>query len=102
MKLHIKLHCDLHSQTACCNYCFVHVQLYSYSSCSCSTDVDECASNPCSNALKCIDLINDYACECKAGWKGSHCNESEYAVMGWLCFAHCGYDITMYIFVGLY
>lgn len=74
-----------------------------YCCCSCSTDVDECVSNPCSNALKCIDLVNDYACECKAGWKGSHCNESEYAVNGMaMCFAHCDYDITMYIFVCLH
>ena len=39
-------------------------------------DVDECATTPCSNALKCIDLINDFACECQSGWKGRICNES--------------------------
>lgn len=78
---------------------FVRYQLYSYSSCFCQTDVDECASNPCSNALKCVDLMNDYACECKAGWKGSHCNESEYlhSLLSWdaVCLIHCSYNITL-------
>lgn len=78
---------------------FVCYQLYSYSSCFCQTDVDECASNPCSNALKCVDLMNDYACECKAGWKGSHCNESEYlhSLLSWdaVCLIHCSHNITL-------
>lgn len=83
---------------------FAQFQWYSYTCssclCSCSTDVDECASNPCSNALKCIDLINDYACECQAGWKGSHCNESEYlhSILSWdaECLMHCSHDITLH------
>eukprot|EP00794_Sanderia_malayensis_P020295 gene20295-22282_t len=37
--------------------------------------VDECLSSPCVNSLSCSDLVNDYACHCKPGWKGKNCNE---------------------------
>ena len=51
-----------------------------YKICSCfsfASDINECAANPCLNEVKCIDLVNDFACECKPGWKGKKCNESE-------------------------
>ena len=36
-------------------------------------DIDECASDPCQNAAKCIDDVNGYTCECLAGWTGPLC-----------------------------
>lgn len=32
--------------------------------------VDECAANPCQNNGTCVSTDNDYACECKDGFKG--------------------------------
>ena len=36
-------------------------------------EIDECASNPCSNNGTCVDLLNDFYCNCSAGFNGSHC-----------------------------
>ena len=41
-------------------------------------DVDECASHPCQNGATCIDEINDYSCDCAAGFTGEDCEKSEY------------------------
>ena len=38
---------------------------------SCSTNIDECASNPCySTGGNCTDGINGYVCNCNPGWTG--------------------------------
>ena len=37
------------------------------------TDVDECSSNPCENGGTCIDGINEYSCQCVAGYTGTNC-----------------------------
>ena len=39
----------------------------------CEHEINECRSNPCQNSARCLDSINSYECECKDGWKGSHC-----------------------------
>ena len=36
-------------------------------------DIDECSPNPCKNALNCTDLVNDYYCNCTAGYTGKNC-----------------------------
>lgn len=36
-------------------------------------DIDECASQPCQNNGTCIDLINDYQCNCTDGFRGTTC-----------------------------
>jgi len=44
-----------------------------YSGKKCEINVDECASNPCTNSGTCSDLINDFACECVPGYSGKKC-----------------------------
>lgn len=39
----------------------------------CSTDIDECSSNPCGNNGDCTDRLNGYTCTCHAGFIGDHC-----------------------------
>ena len=36
-------------------------------------DIDECASNPCSEDATCVDGINYYTCSCADGHTGTHC-----------------------------
>lgn len=38
----------------------------------CSTDVDECSSDPCRNGGICIDQLNSYYCQCLPGYTGNH------------------------------
>ncbi len=44
-----------------------------YSGNECRTDIDECASSPCSNAGTCIDGIASYICACSQGYTGRTC-----------------------------
>ena len=37
------------------------------------SDMNECASNPCTNGF-CQDGPNSYTCSCNAGWTGTNCN----------------------------
>ena len=37
--------------------------------------IDNCQDNPCQNG-KCIDLENDYRCECQHGYGGKNCNQN--------------------------
>ena len=53
------------------------------------TDINECATSPCVNEMKCIDLVNDFACECQPGWRGKKCDESK-------CFTVLVKLITVY------
>ncbi len=39
----------------------------------CKDGINECLSNPCLNAGKCIDDINKYHCECLTGFMGENC-----------------------------
>ena len=41
------------------------------------TDENNCLPNPCHNGGKCIDGINDYTCECVAGYLGKNCSVGE-------------------------
>ena len=38
------------------------------------SDIDECAPNPCQHG-SCLDMVNDYDCECNPGYKGKNCDE---------------------------
>ena len=37
------------------------------------SDIDECAVRPCQNGGNCTDAINDYDCNCAAGYSGKNC-----------------------------
>ena len=36
----------------------------------CTSDIDECESNPCQNGAACTDAVNGYTCQCRDGYEG--------------------------------
>ncbi|CAP35870.2 Protein CBG18408 [Caenorhabditis briggsae] len=36
-------------------------------------EINECGWNKCRNGAKCVDLFNDYRCDCADGWMGRNC-----------------------------
>lgn len=42
-------------------------------------DIDECTVVNCNTTTStgCTDLINDYQCDCEAGWSGKDCETSK-------------------------
>lgn len=44
-----------------------------YTGTQCDIEIDECASNPCYNGGKCVNLINDFNCTCPLGFAGKQC-----------------------------
>ena len=38
-------------------------------------EIDNCASNPCSNNGKCVNAKYGYECECKDGFIGDNCDQ---------------------------
>lgn len=42
----------------------------------CFSDIDECASDPCSNGGTCSDLVNKFVCNCPPGYGGVRCEAS--------------------------
>ena len=41
------------------------------------SDINECNSNPCQNGGTCTDFINNYSCQCAAGYSGVNCEISK-------------------------
>ena len=39
----------------------------------CRRKVNKCASNPCGINGRCVDILNEYRCECTDGYVGTHC-----------------------------
>lgn len=76
-----------------------------FQSCKSSSDVNECRHNPCKNGGRCVDLVNDFYCECADNWKGKTCHSRESCP---LCVNVCVYvqgrpwppdSTTLHIFV---
>ena len=42
-----------------------------------STDIDECLGISCHNGGTCTDGVNEYTCECAAGYTGMNCETGE-------------------------
>lgn len=42
------------------------------------TDINDCQPDPCENNGTCIDLVNDYQCDCVAGFNGINCENSKH------------------------
>ena len=41
----------------------------------CISDINECASGPCMNNAQCRNEVNQFTCDCAAGWEGATCNQ---------------------------
>ena len=51
-----------------------------------TTDIDDCATNPCKHGGFCIDLVNNYTCNCSTNrYSGENCEICKYFSM-WLSF----------------
>ncbi|XP_078357256.1 uncharacterized protein LOC144642139 [Oculina patagonica] len=35
--------------------------------------INKCASNPCQNGAKCVNIVKNYRCDCKPGYSGRNC-----------------------------
>ena len=46
-----------------------------------TSDIDECASDPCQNGGVCVDGINGYTCFCAAGFTGVNCETSKFSIL---------------------
>ena len=49
---------------------------------SMSLDIDDCQPQPCQNNGTCHDLVNDYRCDCVAGFNGTKCENGMYVFLG--------------------
>ncbi|KAK3607491.1 hypothetical protein CHS0354_010303 [Potamilus streckersoni] len=49
-----------------------------YTDNDCRTDVDDCASSPCTPPLQCYDKVNSYSCACPIGLTGDNCTDEIY------------------------
>lgn len=58
-----------------CAESWVHVQLEVS---SLVLDINDCSQNPCHNGGSCRDLVNDFYCDCKNGWKGKTCHSRKW------------------------
>lgn len=71
-----------------------------------SSDVNECRHNPCKNGGQCIDLVNDFYCNCTDNWKGKTCHSRElstYVLMGVFMFtAPSSSSTTFCVFLQLW
>ena len=45
------------------------------------SDVDECASNPCSNGGVCNNLIDGFLCKCTRGFDGVVCDIGNFQII---------------------
>ena len=42
-----------------------------------NSDIDDCAGQPCQNGGNCTDELNDFHCDCVAGYTGKNCSIGE-------------------------
>jgi protocadherin Fat 1/2/3 len=49
-----------------------------FSGAACEFDLDPCASNPCLHGSKCVNLKNDFHCECPPKLSGKRCHYGKY------------------------
>ena len=39
-----------------------------------NSDINDCAEQPCRNGGNCTDEVNDFRCDCVAGYTGKNCS----------------------------
>ena len=65
-------------------------------------DIDECVNHTCKNGGSCVDGVNNYSCNCLAGFTGDRCETGRYlplfAVVSIPCF---GFFFLLCIFFGV-
>ena len=49
-----------------------------------TADINDCSQNPCHNGGSCRDLVSDFYCDCKNGWKGKTCHSRKWGPAGTL------------------
>lgn len=52
---------------------FSFLSFFANSGDRCELNIDNCASLPCLNNGECIDLVDDYQCNCQTGYIGKNC-----------------------------
>ena len=55
-----------------CKRLLVNITFLNYIS-----DIDNCAEQPCQNGGNCTDEVNDFRCDCVAGFTGKNCSIGE-------------------------
>ncbi len=45
-----------------------------YGGVDCEININDCDSSPCANGATCVDGVNRFSCQCRAGWNGTLCN----------------------------
>ena len=53
-----------------------HYKLVLMNSRCCISDLNDCSNTTCSNGGSCVDLVDDYFCNCTVGWTGEQCKTS--------------------------
>ena len=48
------------------------------------SDTDDCANRPCENGGTCIDAVDDYTCNCTAGYTGKNCSGEYKFFLTWM------------------
>lgn len=51
----------------------VSLDMFKCSGTFCEIEANECHSSPCLNNGRCLDLVNEYRCQCPFGWTGQRC-----------------------------
>lgn len=59
------------------------------------TDIDDCLLDPCKNNGTCTDLVNNYQCDCVAGFNGTNCEDSKHSK----CMPHFLSFITLHYII---
>ena len=59
-------------------YTIIVVKSFDYYGTSLLLDIDDCARQPCQNGGTCTDAVNNYTCNCVAGYSGKNCSVGEY------------------------
>lgn len=65
------------------------------------TDINDCQPDPCENNGTCTDLVNDYQCDCVAGFNGTNCENSTHCIC-LICFEWNTILMNVYELVAAY